>query len=65
MSLIRRWRDLLRRRTAVAASPQSEVTQPPPVPPRWATEATAEYRPRIMTLGQRTGYRVRDRRGPA
>jgi hypothetical protein len=41
--------------------PQQPGARPAPAPlstPAWATAPTAEYRPRVLTLGQLTAYQV-------
>jgi hypothetical protein len=44
-----------------ALQPPAPPPPPPPDPPAWATAPTVIFKP-LLTLGQRTGYRV-DRRG--
>jgi hypothetical protein len=62
MFQVQRWWHWLWPGSTATVPPQPEVTPPPPALPAWVTAPTAEFRPRVMTLGQRTGYRV-SRRG--
>jgi hypothetical protein len=48
-------RSIVKRRPVVV--PEKEPA-PPMGPPAWATAPTAAYQPRVLTLGQLTGYRV-------
>jgi hypothetical protein len=63
MFITRRWWGCLWPWGGKSATPLPPATPPPPQAlPAWVTAPTAEFRPRVMTLGQRTGYRV-PRRG--